>query len=125
MKTALETKPKGKEAWLKFDVVITVIEVKAWTGKQSIHYRELFSMGGKMVKLDIKIDDSYNFQSHAHAMVFDKNTLDWKTVYSLPYPFLVTTPPRHDQELTIKHFAEDALALVNGLKSVLYDGYAK
>lgn len=101
--------------------IVKMIEVKTWKGQQSAHFRKLVQINLFKVKIDIK-RDSYDMQSHAIAYVFDPATMDWKVVYSIPYPHMQTEKGLHlgNQVLTTVPFAKDSEALMAGISSILF-----
>lgn len=67
----------------------TVIETaNTFQGRQSWNYREIFKQGDHKIRVDIKID-SYDFQSHARAEVWNEKELKWNVVHHIPYSNIV------------------------------------
>jgi hypothetical protein len=107
-------------------ITTELIEVKTWKTQQSAYFRKIMRMTEasktwpKTVKLEIK-RDSYSNQSHAVAYVFDVQSVEWKAVYSVPYPHMKTQEGiMYDKDVTANQFSTDAEALLAGLTSILF-----
>lgn len=106
-------------------VTFQMVEVKTWKGKQDANFRKICKLNEFLVKLEIK-RDSYAEQSYAVASVFHRESMEWKKIYSIPYPqletkegILYTTGPNRD-ELTTVPFAKDSETLMAGVTSILF-----
>lgn len=97
-----------------------VIEVRTWKTRQSAHYEQLANLGKFKIRISIT-RDSYDFQSHAVASVFDPVKLSWNTVYTIPHPKMATLKaiPYWDS-MSEAGFQVDVRNLLTGLKSVLF-----
>lgn len=99
-----------------------MIEMTTWKESQSVHYRQLANLGNFKIRIQIK-RDSYDMQSHATAYVFRAADLEWKVVYSIPYPEMATlktaSPHSSDRQGPDK-FAADVRKLIDGATQILF-----
>lgn len=101
---------------------LKAIEVKTWKGQQSVHYRQLANLADFKIRIDIK-RDSYDMQSHATLSVFRSADLEWKVIYSIPYPqmaSLKTTSPHSMDPQGADKFAADVRTLIDGAIQILF-----
>ncbi len=63
------------------------IEIVTYGGHQSIYHRELYEFKNLKIKLELNSED-YARQCYARAYVLDG--LEWKLIYSIPYPEMKT-----------------------------------
>lgn len=63
------------------------IEIVTYGGHQSIYHRELYEFKNLKIKLELN-SENYTAQCYARAYVLDG--LEWKLIYSIPYPEMKT-----------------------------------
>ena len=63
------------------------IEVVTYGGHQSIYHRELYELGNVKIKLELNSED---FARQCYARAYALDGLEWKLIYSIPYPEMKT-----------------------------------
>ena len=102
-------------------------------GQQSANFNQILEFpSGLRLKIHIK-SDSYDFQSHAKAEIFNPNTLSWNLVTNIPYSNmktpskLVYTISNKESSQSVlknnlsKHFKQDTETLIKDCKNILGD----
>ena len=95
-------------------------------GSQSVEYKAVYSHNGNKVRLEIK-KDSHDQQSYGKVYAWDKNSLKWNLIDSIPYANLRVVKDkvfhlREISDLTNKElaaFEEDKKILKQLAKDVL------
>jgi len=58
-------------------------------GRQGVIYREMLSVDGKKLRIDIE-SDSHAFQSHARIEIYNPTELKWNNLASIHYAAMKT-----------------------------------
>ena len=110
----------------------TTLEKATWKGSQDVNYREFATLESEFLgvpqkKFKIKIEikrDSYEDQSRCSLSVWHMETLEWKTVYSIPGRLMKTDKGAMygvaNQPISESIFSQDIATLLNGTKSILF-----
>ena len=102
-------------------------------GQQSANFNQILEFpSGLRLKINIK-SDSYDFQSHAKAEIFNPNTLSWNLVTNIPYSnmktpskLVYTISNKESSQSVLKnnlstHFKQDTENLIKDCKNILGD----
>jgi hypothetical protein len=81
--------PNQSEENIMANPKITTLDQTISNGRQATTAVSILTIGTFKVRLTVK-SDSYDFQCHAKAEVFNFDTLSWNHLYSIPFAQMKT-----------------------------------
>lgn len=97
-----------------------VIEERAWGGGQGVKFSMIAQLGEHKIKISID-RDTYDNQSHARGFVFSTAAMDWKSIYSIPYPQMASLKlDAYGKTPVPADFRTDVNTILAGIKSIIF-----